>query len=300
MINKFVINKRNRKRQFSLIFVPNQDQDPKSITMSYFKGLLILCAGVLLAFHLIFGIVGYFQWMRANKIRTALKQENEELKASNEQIREIEKEFRKNQLYHERLRKALGLSLEMEGEETEEEMPVPLQQPKRDPAFRTGEEEPGTGSVNTLPYLMSARESDFFNPEFMPTLLPVEGFLTTHFRKADWYVKESHNGIDIASKKGTTIRAAGAGTVLITDWTPDYGNMVIIAHGGGLYSYYGHAIRTLVHQGDFVQKGQPIALLGSSGVSSAPHLHFEIWQDGKPINPVEFIYALRRTRGGGG
>ena len=88
--------------------------------------------------------------------------------------------------------------------------------------------------------------------------------------------------------------------MLITDWTPDYGNLVIIAHGGGLYSYYGHAIRTLVRQGDHVRKGQPIALLGSSGVSSAPHLHFEIWQDGKPLNPVEFIYALRRTQAGEG
>ena len=71
----------------------------------------------------------------------------------------------------------------------------------------------------------------------------------------------------------------------------------MISHGGGFYSYYGHAQRVLVDQGDNVQKGQPIAYLGSSGPSSAPHLHFEIWKNGEPVDPIKILYAQPRGSG---
>ena len=103
-------------------------------------------------------------------------------------------------------------------------------------------------------------------------------------------------GIDVAAKKGSPIRAAGAGIVIMSDWTPDFGNVVVISHGQGFITYYAHAMRLLVNQGDKVRKGQLIALVGSSGKSSAPHLHFEVWQGDKPLDPERFIYALPRRK----
>ena len=109
-----------------------------------------------------------------------------------------------------------------------------------------------------------------------------------------WYMGRNHFGIDIAGSKGSSINAAGAGIVLLSNWTPDFGNMIIISHGNGLYSYYGHAMRLLVEQGTQVRKGQLIAQMGSSGISSAAHLHFEIWKDGRPLDPEDYLFALAR------
>jgi murein DD-endopeptidase MepM/ murein hydrolase activator NlpD len=93
--------------------------------------------------------------------------------------------------------------------------------------------------------------------------------------------------------EGTPIRAAGSGIVLLANWTDDFGNAIIIAHGYGFFSYYAHAMRLLVTQGSVVRKGDIIALLGSSGISSAPHLHFEIWKNGEPLDPERFIFSIQ-------
>ena len=66
----------------------------------------------------------------------------------------------------------------------------------------------------------------------------------------------------------------------------------MLAHGNGLFSYYAHAMRLLVAQGMHVERGDVIAFVGSSGISSAPHLHFEIWKDGEALDPEKFVFAL--------
>ena len=143
---------------------------------------------------------------------------------------------------------------------------------------------------------LTEKSSDYFDPEYLPTQLPVEGLITTRFQEGGWYVGRSHLGIDIAAKKGTHVRASGSGTVVFAAWTPDFGNVVVISHKQGFFSYYAHAMRLLVTQGNQVRKGQPIALVGSSGFSSAPHLHFEIWKGNKPLDPEKFIYAMQSRK----
>jgi len=68
--------------------------------------------------------------------------------------------------------------------------------------------------------------------------------------------------------------------------------LLILYHGNGYFTYYGHNQRLMVRRGSFVSKGETIALVGSSGASSAPHLHFELWRDGVPLNPKNFILAF--------
>ena len=142
-------------------------------------------------------------------------------------------------------------------------------------------------------YFLYMQEKTIYDPESLPTMLPIEGYLTTHFQRRSWFQKRTHQGIDIAAEKGSVIHAAGSGIVVQANWTPDLGHMVIINHGHGFLSYYGHAMRLLVVQGDQVKKGQAIALLGSSGISSAPHLHFEVWKDGEPLDPETFLFVIR-------
>lgn len=96
-----------------------------------------------------------------------------------------------------------------------------------------------------------------------------------------------HTGIDIDADKGDSIVAANKGTVIISKYDRNgYGNMVVIDHGGGITTLYGHASKLLVKVGDEVRAGQVIAKVGSTGLSTGPHLHFEVRKDGIPKNPL--------------
>jgi murein DD-endopeptidase MepM/ murein hydrolase activator NlpD len=118
--------------------------------------------------------------------------------------------------------------------------------------------------------------------------LDAAGFVTRgQVRPGD--VAESHPGIDIAVPAGTPVRASGGGTVKATGYDPDYGSFVLLRHPSGYETMYGHASRVLVVEGDDIQAGQVIALSGSSGRSTAPHLHFEIRRDGKTLDPLTLV-----------
>ncbi len=98
-----------------------------------------------------------------------------------------------------------------------------------------------------------------------------------------------HNGLDFGAEYGSLIRAADNGVVISAGWTGGYGNAVIIDHGNGISTLYGHTSQIFVTLGQVVQKGQPIAAVGSTGLSTGPHLHFEVRQAGEPVDPVPFL-----------
>lgn len=98
-----------------------------------------------------------------------------------------------------------------------------------------------------------------------------------------------HSGVDFAADYGSTIRAAASGRVMMAGWYGGYGNTVILDHGGGITTLYGHASELLVAEGDVVQQGQPIASVGSTGLSTGPHLHFEVRENGEPVDPMSYL-----------
>jgi murein DD-endopeptidase MepM/ murein hydrolase activator NlpD len=110
---------------------------------------------------------------------------------------------------------------------------------------------------------------------------PARGTITTYF----W---QYHPGIDIANVEGTPEVAADAGTVVFADWG-EYGLYVEIDHGNGFHTVYGHMSAVIVHAGEPVGPGQEIGLMGSTGRSTGPHLHFEIRYQGAPQNPLDFL-----------
>lgn len=98
-----------------------------------------------------------------------------------------------------------------------------------------------------------------------------------------------HNGIDIAAPTGTAIRASASGTVVTATSMRGYGNTVVIDHGGGFSTLYGHCSRLFVRAGQRVNQGDRIAAVGSTGLSTGPHLHFEIRINGRPVNPASYL-----------
>lgn len=114
---------------------------------------------------------------------------------------------------------------------------------------------------------------------------PVKGHITEQYSSRD-----RHYAIDIAVAKDTPIKVVAAGTVILADWTPTNGNVIVVRHNDGIISVYKHAASLTKSQGDIVKSGEVIALAGSTGTQSRGiHLHFELWKDGYPINPTQFI-----------
>jgi murein DD-endopeptidase MepM/ murein hydrolase activator NlpD len=126
----------------------------------------------------------------------------------------------------------------------------------------------------------------------VPNSRPVEGPIGSGFGfRADPFTGRAalHTGLDFPADVGTPIHAAAGGVVLFSEAHPQYGNVVEIDHGRGLVTRYAHSSKILVHAGDIVKRGQLIALVGTSGRSTGPHLHFEVLLDGVPQNPAKFL-----------
>lgn len=100
---------------------------------------------------------------------------------------------------------------------------------------------------------------------------------------------EFHQGLDVANRRGTTIRATADGVVGRVGWSGGYGRMVYVDHGHGFSTLYGHASELLVRRGQKVRRGDAIARMGSSGRSTGSHVHYEVWRNGKPVNPSAFL-----------
>ena len=129
--------------------------------------------------------------------------------------------------------------------------------------------------------------------KYIPTLFPCRGRITSEFgwrpNPYNYNRQENHKGLDIANCYGTEIHCTAKGTVIEAQYQSGFGNVVFIDHGNGLVSIYGHASKLCVSQGDQVEKGDVIALMGSTGRSTGSHVHFEIRRNGEPVDPVKLI-----------
>lgn len=127
----------------------------------------------------------------------------------------------------------------------------------------------------------------------VPTFPPVNGYVTRGQVLHDLDLQPNHVGIDIAARLGDEVKAAAAGLVVFSHWTEDLGYTVILSHNNGYYTIYGHNQRNLVSAREWVERGATIGYLGNTGISQGPHLHFEIWKEGRSLNPQDFIDIYR-------
>jgi murein DD-endopeptidase MepM/ murein hydrolase activator NlpD len=125
-----------------------------------------------------------------------------------------------------------------------------------------------------------------------PSIWPVRGWVTSHFgwrESPHGGGKKRHIGLDISAPVGTPIVAAADGHVIFAAYNKAYGNVMVVDHGYGLTSKYAHCSKFIAQPGDRVKREELIARVGNTGRSTGPHLHFEVREDGVPVNPLKFL-----------
>lgn len=286
---------KRRSNKLTVLLVPEDNVEPYSFRIDHRLVKFLCFVATILVIHIFVGVFFYWKYADLSSYNKQLTRKNKLLVEDNKRVIALAEQFHSLEKEYQKVRNLLGVNSELDKEtggrtaSTRSTLPV-----EGTDSSQLSETEARLNLTEFKGrYLLTPKKSKLHDyAENIPTLLPVEGFLTSDFNKEGWFVPKTHAGLDVAAKKGSVIRAAGSGVVIFANWTFDLGNLLIIDHGGGILSYYGHNQRLLRKERDYVKKGDPIALLGTSGRSSGPHLHFEIWKDGAPVDPKEFILAF--------
>jgi murein DD-endopeptidase MepM/ murein hydrolase activator NlpD len=125
-----------------------------------------------------------------------------------------------------------------------------------------------------------------------PSIWPAKGWMSSRFgNRLSPFTgeREFHKGIDIAARVGSPVVAPGDAIVSRLDWESGYGRTLTLRHGYGVVTRYGHLKKILVKKGQYVKRGETIALMGNSGRSTGPHLHYEVYLNSVPVNPLKYI-----------
>lgn len=263
------------KKYLSLILVPHDDSRVRNLRISYVAvyvfaavaGLCVLAVVVLLA------TFGRLIVKAAETDRLA--SENARLIERNAEIDSLRAELVHVQALGLQIKTMLGIGLTPEDSTLVANWTPSVQSPSiSDPFERTEETE------QEQKELLQA----------IPSTWPARGYVTREFNVTGGDTQERyHPGMDIAASRNTPVRASADGVVTTSGWDETYGYSVIIDHGFGLNTVYGHNSRNLVQVGDRVSRGQTIGFLGSTGRSTAPHLHFEVRKNGVPEDPRKYL-----------
>lgn len=280
----------SRKRHISILIVPDDGRKAIGFRLSHstFKALLV-CLSVVIA-AIIYGVITYWKAAEVASQAEQLARKNAELEQESAKINQLANILFEIKGIDRRLRLLAGRHV---GLQTTEEVEGSLQAKG---FFGKGFEEEGlsptgfrTGLERRPEELAELLERQKQMLRSIPSLWPVHGWVSAEYEEGSGLLERKHLGIDIVAAYGSAVRAAADGVVTFAGWTDDLGYTVIVDHGFGFSTRYGHNSRLLVDSGTGVKRGQMVAFLGSSGQSSAPHLHFEVWKDGRPVNPRDYL-----------
>jgi len=254
------------KKRFMAVLVSEDGDTSRRFNMSY-KGFKIVLYCMIFFVIVIIGLAIYvvpraFEYQR-------LKSQHQILMEERMKVASLIRDLNRIKEMNSRIQQALGIDLE----------------------FALGVEY--TDSLVTTPASDYMEVSPISYLDNIPSYIPVEGFVTQEFYRNPLSQANDHLALDIAATSGSAVHATASGMVVFSGWTYQFGNLVIIFHGDGYFSQYGHNQQNLVRERQFVERGELIALVGESGIATGPHLHFEIWKDGQPIDPKEFIVGYR-------
>ena len=263
------------KKYLSLIVVPHDNAKMRNYKVSYtllytFASLVGITFVTIVLFVFTYGRVLY----QAHQ-SLLLATENAQLMQRNAQIDSLRTELVKLQTMGIQLKNMLGVGLSYE----DSILVANLSPIASSPAIAMAD-----GVDDAL------RSEQQLFLKAIPSLWPIKGWVTREFYNTGGEKSPSyHPGMDIAAKRNTPVRASAEGVIVTAEWDETYGYMVVIDHGFGIFSLYGHNARNLVKVGDRVGRGQTIAFVGSTGQSTAPHLHFEVRKSGVPVDPRNYL-----------
>lgn len=271
-----------------LLIIRNEENfaEKKTISFTFAKVILLMTAAFIITLSLSVYLVTFLleEWLDP---RYAMMQSNRQLVDLTIKIDSLEHELIAKDLYLNNIRKVIGgevspsdaLNEEAEGvrvsttdlEFKEKIHPI-------DSQFRAEFE---NEDVGVLTYNNSG--SDEFREMLLFT--PLEGIVSDGFNP-----KKDHYGIDIVAKENEPVKSAADGVVIFASWTLDSGYVIGVQHRGNLISVYKHNSELLKNVGNFVSSGEVLAIIGNTGeLTSGPHLHFELWHNGNPVNPQEYV-----------
>jgi murein DD-endopeptidase MepM/ murein hydrolase activator NlpD len=285
---------RMQKKYYTIMFIP--EGNAKTFSMHIHRNIVYSLVAFLLVFFVGFILLVIKSGEIAAKVQLVymvtsenrqLKEENRKLVYSVEKIEKIERMGR----YLQKIARASGLQAKQgqpvlgathrSGEQVflRDNMDEALDSMRiiSDNDSRVGKKKNETSEM----YLAS-----------LPNIQPVvDGWITRRYIVVANDTDQAHNGIDYAATQGTLIRSTAPGVVEEVSNDRYFGLILTIKHGYGISSRYGHCSQILVVKGDHVERGQTIALVGNTGRSSAPHLHYEVLKEGKNIDPTQFIFG---------
>ncbi len=217
--------------------------------------------------------------------------EHAELMRINEQLQLMEEELVAQREYTDNFRRILVGNTEFsefEEEETGAQVPDSLLSVERIEEDEVLRKEIEAGELTQEQQLL--KQTANISPKEIPLeqlyfIPPISGVVS-----ADYQPDIQHYGTDILAPKNTPVKAALDGYVFMSDWTLETGHTIGVQHAYNIISFYKHNSALLKESGDFVNSGEALAIIGNSGtLSSGPHLHFELWHNGKPVNPSDYI-----------
>lgn len=251
------------RRFLTIMLVPDRGQESRTLRLSYTM-LRVLAGLAALAALALTLVAGSWWYLAARAARVAaLEEQVQALETERERIQELGRQLEVIERQYGRIRDLFGAH--------SPEAPSDVWLPPTAGTRRVSA--PRTTATASLPTSWPLTERGFVTQG----LLDPEG------------TQGAHPGVDIAVPTDSYVRAAGAGTVVDVGEDPVYGFYVVLDHGDGYTSLYGHASLNLVTRGQRVRRNEVIALSGSTGRSTAPHLHFEVLLDGEAVDPLTLV-----------
>ncbi len=272
-----------RKAVFSIMLVSSHGTKPRTFAFSR-RGLwALIAAASVVALLVVFSVAVLVEMGWFSFTITRLKRENAQLKEEHGKVARLEQELKRLGLVERKLLALLGIDDAATGAGGSGAV-------AGSGAYGAKAGEPvGTAAGLDAGNRQAPGPPGAAYTRSLPTLWPVLGEISRPFS----YEGDGHKGLDIATPNGTAVKAAGDGTVEFAGQDDVFGLMIIINHGSGITTLYGHNSKLAVARGDEVLRGQVIAYSGTSGRSSAPHLHFEISRYGRQVNPLTFLSDRR-------
>ena len=249
--------------KYSILIIPDNEDRNRQFSITRKRMLSLIIGLILILCIVIFFIVYAFPKLIQYK---AMEAENEKFSAERVKIIELMQDLNRIEQMDRLIRKTLGSELEL-------------------PSVLINNDSTGSQNIQSR-YDNNITVSYVDN---IPSKYPIEGYITQKMRTNKLFKNQNHYGIDIAVKEGEPVYASASGFVVFSDWTYDFGNYIILYHGDDYFTVYGHNKNNFVMVRDFVKRSDVIASSGSTGIASGPHLHFEIWKDGKAVNPLELF-----------
>ncbi len=242
--------------KYSILIIPDNNDSDRQFSITRRQMLSIITSLILMicivVFFLIYALPRLMQY-------ESMEAENKQFAADRYKVMELMQDLNRIEQMDRLIRKTLGSELEL-------------------PSVSNNNDSLRSKDNITISYV-----------DNVPSNYPVDGYITQKMRTNKLFTNQNHYGIDIAVKEGEPIYASASGFVVFSDWTYDFGNYIILYHGDDYFTVYGHNKNNLVKVRDFVKRSDVIASSGSTGIASGPHLHFEIWKDGKAVDPLELF-----------